>query len=72
MKAFDISSYGSTIYVAGSDNNTITVCDSDDDTSLVRVNGLRLVVVRLVNVQSDFLYKGRCHYEENQHDKDYV
>jgi hypothetical protein len=72
MKSLYVGAYCSPVDVALRDNNPIPTRDADDDTFLVGVNRLGLVLWRLTDIETDLLDKGSGHDEEDEHDENHV
>ena len=56
---------------AGNDD-PVSVGYTHHNALLIRIHRLRLIVVWLVNVQTNFFNESRCHNEKDQHDEDHV
>ena len=69
MQPLDIGPNGAPIDVALGDDDAIAAGDAHDNALLVRVYGLRLVLVRRIDVQTHLFDEGSRDDEENEHDE---
>ena len=69
VQALNVRPHIPPIDVALSNDDAIPIRDTHNNALFVRVDGLRLIIIRLIDIETYFLDEGRGDNEEDEHDE---